>query len=101
MVYNTQATRDNLDYVVDYFVDAVTNPAFKTWELADNKWRLSLDLAEQSDQSKATELLHKAAYRTGLGNSLFAPEHMVNNISYTVIISNICTNKFIKMSKYL
>jgi ubiquinol-cytochrome c reductase core subunit 2 len=79
MVYNTQATKDKLDHIVDYFVDAVTNPAFKPWELSDNKWKLSLDLAEQSDQSKATELLHKAAYRTGLGNSLYAPEYMVKS----------------------
>jgi len=77
MIYNTQATRENMDQIVDYFIDAVTNPAFKPWELSDNKWRLSLDLAEQTNQSKAAELLHKAAFRTGLGNSLFAPDHMV------------------------
>lgn len=85
MVYNTQATKDKLDHVVDFFVDAVTNPAFKPWELSDNKWRLSLDLAEQSDQSKATELLHKAAYRTGLGNSLYAPEYMLGKLKPAVV----------------
>jgi hypothetical protein len=32
-------------------------------------------------QAKAVDLLHKAAYHSGLGNSLFCAEHRVGKIS--------------------
>ena len=41
---------------------------------------MAQDVAELSNEAKAVELVHKAAYRTGLGNSVFAPTHMVSRI---------------------
>jgi hypothetical protein len=38
------------------------------------------DVAELSNEAKAVELVHKAAYRTGLGNSIISPAHMVLRI---------------------
>ena len=57
----------------------MANPAFKTWELGDVTRRLGLDRLQIDPATLATELLHKAAYREGLGNSLYSPEHMVSN----------------------
>ena len=57
----------------------MANPAFKTWELGDVTRRLGLDRLQMDPATLATELLHKAAYREGLGNSLYCPEHMVSN----------------------
>ena len=43
---------------------------------------MAQDVAELSNEAKAVELVHKAAYRTGLGNSVFAPTHMVSRIFF-------------------
>ena len=69
-----------MDNLADYLLDAVANPAFKTWEIGDVKRRLGLDLLQMDSATLAGELLHKAAYRGGLGNSLYAPEHMVSTL---------------------
>jgi hypothetical protein len=43
------------------------------------QYRLAQEVAELSDEAKAVELLHQAAYRTGLGNSIYSPVHMVSS----------------------
>jgi hypothetical protein len=40
---------------------------------------MSLEVAEMSNEVRAVELLHKAAYRSGLGNSIYSPVHMVSH----------------------
>jgi ubiquinol-cytochrome c reductase core subunit 2 len=77
MLYTTQMTRDKVDSAIDFFFDTIAQPAFKPWELSDNKGRMALEVAELSNEAKATELLHQAAYRTGLGNSIYSPVHMI------------------------
>jgi len=75
--FSSQVLSSKVDNLADYLLDAVANPAFKTWEIGDVKRRLGLDLLQMDPATLAGELLHKAAYRGGLGNSLYAPEHMV------------------------
>jgi ubiquinol-cytochrome c reductase core subunit 2 len=36
---------------------------------------MKLELAGMCPESRTIEMLHKAAYRTGLGNSLYAPDY--------------------------
>lgn len=71
-MYTIQTTRDQTDVAIDYLVDIVSNQMFKPWELADNLPRMKLDLAGLSPATVASELLHQAAFRSGLGNSLYA-----------------------------
>lgn len=77
MLYTTAITRDKVDSAIDFFFDTIAQPSFKPWELSDNTGRMALEVAELSNEAKAVELLHQAAYRTGLGNSVFSPVHMV------------------------
>ena len=59
-------------------MDAVSNPAFKSWEVNDNAPRLQLELDAINPALQANELLHEAAYRRqGLGNSVYSPQYMV------------------------
>ena len=44
--------------------------------------RVGIDIANINPAERATELLHKAAYREGLGNSIYSPPHMVSKINY-------------------
>ena len=68
-----------IDIVADYLLDAIANPAFKPWEILDDlPKRMTINLEGLAPDVRAMELLHKAAYREGLGNSLFSAPHMVS-----------------------
>jgi len=76
-MYTIQATRDQTDIAIEYLVDVVSNQMFKPWELGDNLIRMKVELAGLSPAATCTELLHRAAFRSGLGNSLYCPAHLV------------------------
>ena len=66
--------------VVANFASVVDSPAFKPWELGDVvNTRMDLEKRSIDESAIASELLHQAAFRTGLGNSLYAPDYMVIN----------------------
>jgi len=75
--FSSQVLSSKVDAVADYLLDSVANPAFKAWEVSDVTRRVGLDLSQMDPATRATELLHKAAFRDGLGNSLYTPQHMV------------------------
>ncbi|KAF4524166.1 hypothetical protein B566_EDAN010622 [Ephemera danica] len=81
IAYTLEATKDTVEESLQYLVDVACKQAFKPWELNDNLPRLRYELAGLSPQAKAVDLLHKVAYRTGLGNSLFCPDHRVGKVS--------------------
>lgn len=81
VAYTIEVTRDHLETALKYIENAVVGQAFKPWELADSLPRLKVDLGNISNQVRAVELLHRAAFRTGLGNSIFCPDHQVGKIS--------------------
>jgi len=74
-MYSIQGTRDNTDLIADYLTDIVSNQAFKPWELADSMPRMKTELAALTPGTKVLELLHLAAFRSGLGNSLYSAAH--------------------------
>merc|ERR1719470_519870 len=71
-LYTVQATRDQTDVAVEYLTDVVSNQAFKPWEVSRSVPRMKVELATQSPATQAVELLHQAAFRGGLGNSLYS-----------------------------
>lgn len=79
--YSIELTRDKLDTGLKYLEDVSTAHLFKPWELAENYPRLKGDLARVTPQARAVDLLHRAAFRTGLGNSIFCAKHHVGKIS--------------------
>ena len=62
---------------VDYLFESVCNPAFKPWEIHDLGYRFDVDAASLKPCQRAEDLLYKAAFRDGLGNSLFSPDYKV------------------------
>jgi len=76
-LYTVQTTRDNTDLGAELLADVVSGQAFKPWEVERSLPRMKLELAQRSPASQAVELVHQAAYRTGLGNSLYCPGHKV------------------------
>ena len=80
----------------------VDTPAFKAWEVYDAvPGRMAEEYANLSLADVATCLLHQAAYRDGLGNSLFAPQHMVR-MNYAITFESLkgfaCTSQWVLIS---
>ena len=74
-LYSVQVTRDQAEVGVDYLSDSVSNQVFKPWEVQRTLPRLKLELAAKSGATQAMELVHQAAFRTGLGNGLYCPDN--------------------------
>lgn len=94
IAYTLEVTRDNLESALKFLENAVVGQVFKPWEVSDSLPRVKVDLANVSDQVRAVELLHRAAFRTGLGNSIFCPDFQVGKISSETLqhfYANNCT----------
>ncbi|KAF7279735.1 hypothetical protein GWI33_006768 [Rhynchophorus ferrugineus] len=76
-----QGTRQAVEKVLPFLSEVATEQVFKPWEIAELADRLKLDLAVRPLQLRAVDLLHKAAFRTGLGNSQFIPKFQIGKIS--------------------
>jgi len=60
------------------FKEAVSRQEFKPWELEDQVTpRLRTDLLSLAPEVRVIEMIHWAAYRRGLGNSLYTPKFMI------------------------
>ncbi|CAG9561189.1 unnamed protein product [Danaus chrysippus] len=79
--YTLEASQENLQEALVYLNNIVSNQEFRPWELSDNVSRLKFDILSLSPQVRAVDLLHKAAFRRGLGNSLFISPKKIGKIS--------------------
>lgn len=77
ITYTLETTRDKIEDHLKILQEVACRQQFKPWELSDNLPRMQLELASRPPQVWAVELLHKAAFRKGLGNSIYCPKHMV------------------------
>merc|ERR1712071_6325 len=85
------AGREHMMYAVDSSRQTIDATLEK---LADNADLMKLDLAGVSPQTTVLELLHKVAFRSGLGNSLFSPDHLVgkhtSEVMHNFVAGNFC-----------
>lgn len=78
IMYTLNSPRPYVGELFNYLNEAVTSPAFKPWELNDHVYgRMAEEVDGLDGNAQAMELLHKAAYRSGLGQSLYSPSHMI------------------------
>ncbi|XP_046627813.1 cytochrome b-c1 complex subunit 2, mitochondrial [Neodiprion virginianus] len=80
IAYTLQCTRDKLDVGLKFLEDVATRQVFKPWELNDQIPRLRYELSSIPETTRIVELLHKAAYRKGLGYSLYSPKQRIGKI---------------------
>ncbi|EDW68605.1 cytochrome b-c1 complex subunit 2, mitochondrial [Drosophila virilis] len=78
--YTVETTSDNVETGLRYLQDLL-QPAFKPWELKDNAKTLHNQLDAVTTEERAIELVHKAAFRRGLGNSIYIPRFQLGKIS--------------------
>ncbi|XP_011869527.1 PREDICTED: cytochrome b-c1 complex subunit 2, mitochondrial [Vollenhovia emeryi] len=81
IAYTLQITRNNLGKALTFLEDVATQQVFKPWEISDQLPRLRYELSMVPETTRVMELLHKAAYRTGLGYSLYSPKRQLGKIS--------------------
>uniref|UniRef100_A0A182QP28 Peptidase M16 N-terminal domain-containing protein n=1 Tax=Anopheles farauti TaxID=69004 RepID=A0A182QP28_9DIPT len=81
VAYSVAVTKDQLEVGLKYLEATATGQVFKPWELAELTPIIRNELARLPAEVQAVEALHKAAFRDGLGNSVFCPEHLVGKHS--------------------
>ncbi|KAL0118008.1 hypothetical protein PUN28_008998 [Cardiocondyla obscurior] len=81
IAYTLQITRNNLGKALTFLEDVATQQAFKPWEISDQLPRLRYELSMIPETTRIMELLHKAAFRTGLGYSLYSPKRQLGKIN--------------------
>jgi len=81
LAYTLEATSENIEQAFPFLVDAVTKQVFKPWEIEDNIPRIKYELAAVPPEARVLDLVNNAAYRSGLGNSVFVKEYNIGKIS--------------------
>uniref|UniRef100_A0A6B2ELK0 Putative ubiquinol-cytochrome c reductase complex core protein n=1 Tax=Phlebotomus kandelakii TaxID=1109342 RepID=A0A6B2ELK0_9DIPT len=97
LAYTLEVTPNHLDTGLKFLQDVATGQVFKPWELEELVPRLKEDLARLAHPVRAVDLLHRAAYRSALGNSIFCPKHQIGRLSPETlqhyVASNFTTNR--------
>lgn len=90
--YTLEGTRNAIEKALPFLTEVATQQEFRAWELPDISNRLLLDIATRPLQLRAIDLLHNAAFRTGLGNSLFVPKPQIGKISSETLQYYVASN---------
>lgn len=80
ITYTIEAHKENFVNGLKYYINSITNQTFKPWELSDNLKRLEYDLLTIPPESRVIDLVHKAAYRNTLGNTLYLPKYNIKKL---------------------
>ncbi|XP_055844314.1 cytochrome b-c1 complex subunit 2, mitochondrial [Episyrphus balteatus] len=91
LTYTIETTSDKQEVGLKLLQDIIA-PAFKPWEISDVAPRIRTQVAAVPPQIRAVELLHRAAFRTGLGNSLYIPKHKIGKISSETLLHFVASN---------
>ncbi|CAG9824416.1 unnamed protein product [Phaedon cochleariae] len=92
IAYTLEGTQQALEKALPFLTEVATQQVFKPWELSDISNRLLLDIATRPLQLRAIDLLHNAAFRTGLGNSLFIPKSKIGRTSSETLQHYVASN---------
>jgi len=77
-LYLSQSPRNAVGEVMEFVTGFIDSPAFKPWDIGDHvSPRLAHAVGSIDNFTLTNELLHQAAFRDGLGNSLHSPDYMV------------------------
>ena len=87
MAYTIDCSKVAVPEAIEALTDAVLNPKFHPWEVAQQVKRMEEDVKNLSEnpQTLLLESLHSAAYKGGLGRPLIAPKEFVGNLNASVL----------------
>jgi len=84
--------KQDLEKGLKYLVNSATNDEYRSWDLKELYPQIVYETRAQSNNVRAIDLLHAAAYRKGLGNLLFANENGIRDIDNDVLQAYINNN---------
>lgn len=81
--YRLQVRRDELERAMKFVRSIATQQNFRAWEVNSplQSSRITEEVIHVPAAGRAIDLLHKAAYNRGLGNSIFCPERNIGRFS--------------------
>ena len=87
MCYNIDTTKVAVPEALEVLADAVLNPKFQSWEVAEQVKKMEADIKNLTDNPQTTllEALHSVAYHGGLGRPLIAPKEILGNLNADVL----------------
>jgi processing peptidase subunit alpha len=94
MCYNIDVSKVAVPEALELLADAVLNPRFQSWEVAEQVKKMEADIANLADNPQTTllEALHSVAYHGGLGRPLIAPKEVLGSLNADVIAEFYATN---------
>lgn len=83
--YRIQVRRDELQRAMAFIRSISTQQNFRSWEVSNPTVasRIAEEVAHVPAAARAVDLLHKAAYNRGLGNSIFSPQRNIGKFGST------------------
>lgn len=87
-LYGVDVIRNKLDMGIDILNQIGTKQAFKPWEVPaaiSRHLKTEVGLIGAEPNKIAIELAHKAAYRTGLGRSIYCAEHAIGKLNGDIL----------------
>ncbi|PRW59704.1 mitochondrial-processing peptidase subunit alpha-like [Chlorella sorokiniana] len=87
MAYNIDCTKATIPEALEVLADAVLNPKFQAWEVAEQIRKMEADLKNLADNPQTTLLegLHSVAYTGGLGRPLIVPDGCLGGLNAEVL----------------
>lgn len=83
MAYTIDTSKVTVPEALELLADAVVNPKFQSWEVAEQVKKMEADVKNLRDnpQTYLLEGLHSATYQGALGNPLVAPEGSLSHLN--------------------
>lgn len=87
MAYSVDTSKVTVPEALEVLTDAVLNPKFQSWEVAEQIKRMETDLKNLADnpQTQLLEAVHTVAYHGGLGRPLIAPSEVLKALNADVV----------------
>eukprot|EP00887_Chlorella_sp_A99_P006439 scaffold3.g6439.t1 len=94
MAYNVDTSKVTIPEALELLADAVVNPKFQSWEVAEQVKKMEADVKNLRDnpQTYLLEGLHSVAYKGALGHPLVAPEGSLSHLSADALAEFYATN---------
>lgn len=92
IVYLLESSASNINEGLDILKKAIAGQEFRPWELSDNVSRIKIELASLPLQAKVLDLIHTAAFRSGLGNSIFVREFNIKKLNSETLQHYVANN---------
>jgi ubiquinol-cytochrome c reductase core subunit 2 len=83
LTYLLENDRRNTQRSVDILGEIISRPQLRHWEISDAEPRLEfdLDVYDESPHLRINDLIHRASFKSGLSNSLFAPRYNIHDLN--------------------